>query len=82
MITAAHIGTYALYNDYQCQAGRKKQRWYLQKAACLHLCAAVTTICPIYTKNYYVLAVIYQHILFRVQFREESMWFMLTLLKK
>lgn len=53
MITAANICTYFLYNDHQCQAVGKQQSEHLQKAACLQLHAATTTICPIYTRSHY-----------------------------
>lgn len=67
MITAANICTYVSNNDHQCQAVRKQQSEHLQKAACLRLHAATTTICPIYTRSHYVLTVIFQPILFRIR---------------
>lgn len=72
MITGANICTYFSYNGHQCQAVKQKSE-HLQKAACLQLHAASTTICPIYPRSNYVLTVVFQDILFSILPCEESM---------
>lgn len=79
MVTAANICICFPYNDHQCQAVRKQQSEHLQKAVCLQLHAATTTICPIYTRSHFVLTATFQYVLFRTQSRKEIIWFVFVL---